>query len=42
MEKASEINTEDTYALESLKQLYYRLKMMDKFDEVNKKLEDLK
>ncbi|PTN09323.1 tetratricopeptide repeat protein [Mangrovibacterium marinum] len=42
MEKASEVNAEDTYALESLKQLYYRLKMMDKFDEVNKKLEDLK
>ncbi|WP_372772341.1 tetratricopeptide repeat protein [Mangrovibacterium sp.] len=42
MEKASEINAEDTYSLESLKQLYYRLKMMDKFDEVNKKLEDLK
>ncbi len=42
MEKASEINPEDTYSLESLKTLYYRLKMMDKFDEVNKKLEDLK
>ncbi|MDD4190799.1 MAG: tetratricopeptide repeat protein [Mangrovibacterium sp.] len=42
MEKASEINAEDTYSLESLKTLYYRLKMMDKFDEVNKKLEDLK
>ncbi|MEL7586338.1 MAG: tetratricopeptide repeat protein [Prolixibacteraceae bacterium] len=42
MEKASEINPEDTFSLESLKTLYYRLKMMDKFDEVNKKLEDLK
>lgn len=42
MEKASEINAEDTFSLESLKTLYYRLKMMDKFDEVNKKLEDLK
>lgn len=42
MEKASEVNPEDTFSLESLKQLYYRLKMMDKFDEVNKKLEDLK
>ncbi|MGV8096636.1 MAG: tetratricopeptide repeat protein [Mangrovibacterium sp.] len=42
MEKASEVNPEDTYSLESLKTLYYRLKMMDKFDEVNKKLEDLK
>ncbi|MGE4585724.1 MAG: tetratricopeptide repeat protein [Mangrovibacterium sp.] len=41
MEKASEINSEDTYSLESLKTLYYRLKMMDKFEEVNKKLEDL-
>ncbi|WP_163711824.1 tetratricopeptide repeat protein [Mangrovibacterium lignilyticum] len=42
MEKASEVNPEDTFSLESLKQLYYRLKMMDEFDEVNKKLEDLK
>jgi len=42
MERASEINPEDTYSLESLKTLYYRLKMMDKFEEVNKKLEDLK
>lgn len=42
MEKASEVNPEDTFSLESLKQLYYRLKMMDKFDEVTKKLEDLK
>ncbi|MEN6454693.1 MAG: tetratricopeptide repeat protein [Prolixibacteraceae bacterium] len=42
MEKASEVNAEDTFSLESLKTLYYRLKMMDKFDEVNKKLEDLK
>ena len=42
MEKASEINPKDTYSLESLKTLYYRLKMMDKFDEVNKKIEDLK
>jgi len=42
MEKASEVNPEDTFSLESLKTLYYRLKMMDKFDEVNKKLEDLK
>ncbi|MBK5202694.1 MAG: tetratricopeptide repeat protein [Prolixibacteraceae bacterium] len=42
MEKASEINPKDTYSLESLKTLYYRLKMMEKFDEVNKKIEDLK
>ena len=42
MEKASEINPKDTYSLESLKTLYYRLKMMDKFDEVNKKIEDIK
>ncbi len=42
MEKASEVNPEDTYSLESLKTLYYRLKMMDKFDVVNKKLEDMK
>jgi len=42
MEKASEINPKDTYSLESLKTLYYRLKMMDKFDEVSKKIEDIK
>jgi tetratricopeptide (TPR) repeat protein len=37
-------NTKQTElsALETLKTLYYRLKMMDKFDEVNAKLEELK
>ena len=49
MEKASEITPKEPESittlkssLESLKTLYYRLKMMDKLDEVNKKIEDLK
>ena len=42
MEKASEINPEDITALETLKNIYYRLKMMDKYDEATKKVDDLK
>ena len=51
MEKAAKFSSDadtdsskQTYtsALETLKTLYYRLKMMDKFDEVNSKLEELK
>lgn len=51
MEKAAEyaaVGTTDAAkqtelsALETLKTLYYRLKMMDKFDVVNSKLEELK
>ncbi len=41
MEKASEINPDDLYALEALKTLYYRLKMMDKYDSVMKRLSEL-
>ncbi len=42
MLKASEINPKDTYALESLKQLYYRLNEAEKRAEVEAKLEELK
>jgi len=37
LEKAVEYNPKDTYIFEQLKNLYYRLKMMDKFDAMNKK-----
>jgi len=37
LEKAVEYNPKDTYILDQLKNLYYRLKMMDKFDALNKK-----
>ncbi|KOH46317.1 tetratricopeptide repeat protein [Sunxiuqinia dokdonensis] len=42
--EAANENTKQTElsALETLKTLYYRLKMMDKFDEVNATLEELK
>jgi tetratricopeptide (TPR) repeat protein len=42
MEKASELNPKDRFILEHLKNLYYRLKMMDKFKEVSAKLDSLK
>lgn len=38
MEKCREISPKDPYALESLRNLYYRLKMMDKYEEVLKEL----
>lgn len=38
MEKAHEINPEDISTMETLKLLYYRMKMMDKHDEIDKKL----
>ncbi|MFV0365394.1 MAG: tetratricopeptide repeat protein [Mangrovibacterium sp.] len=41
MEKASEADPNDTYSLESLKQLYYRLNEMDKRDAVQAKLDAL-
>jgi tetratricopeptide (TPR) repeat protein len=41
MEKANEINPTDKYALESLKNLYYREKMMDKHAQVLEKLKNL-
>lgn len=37
LEKAVQYNPKDTYILDQLKNLYYRLKMMDKFEAVNKK-----
>ncbi len=37
LENAVKYNPKDTYILEQLKNLYYRLKMMDKFDALNKK-----
>jgi len=40
-EKAVEINPESIEALENLKILYYRLQMMDKREEIIKKLEEL-
>ena len=38
MERCQEIKPGDTYLLESLKNLYYRLKQLDKYEEVLKKL----
>ena len=36
MEKCREIKPDDPYALESLRNLYYRLKMMEKYEEILK------
>jgi tetratricopeptide (TPR) repeat protein len=41
MEKAHQINPTDKYTLESLKTLYYRLKMLDKHAEVVEKMKNL-
>jgi tetratricopeptide (TPR) repeat protein len=41
MEKALEIKPTDKYTLESLKTLYYRLKMMDKHAEIIEKMKNL-
>lgn len=38
MEKCNEIKPDDVYALESLKNLYYRLKMIEKYNAVLEKL----
>jgi len=38
MERCQEIKPGDTYSLESLKNLYYRLKQLEKYEEVLKKL----
>ncbi|HPJ77608.1 MAG: tetratricopeptide repeat protein [Prolixibacteraceae bacterium] len=38
MEKCQELKPGDPYSLESLKNLYYRLKQLDKYEEVLKKL----
>jgi len=37
LENAVKYNPKDTYILDQLKNLYYRLKMMDKFEALNKK-----
>ncbi|NJM14485.1 MAG: hypothetical protein HC896_03090 [Bacteroidales bacterium] len=42
MEKALEINPDDIGALETLKTLYYRLKMEDKHNEIQERLDKLK
>jgi len=39
MEKAYQLNPDDTYTMESLKELYYRLKKTDKYNEIKAKLE---
>lgn len=41
MEKAHEINPKDRPSLETLKSLYYRLKMNDKLEETNKLLKEM-
>lgn len=41
MEKANELKPDDVYSLRSLKELYYRLKMTDKYDAVKAKLDQL-
>lgn len=41
MEKANEINPTDRSSLETLKSLYYRMKMNDKLEEVTKKIKEL-
>ena len=39
MEKAHEINAEDVYAMRSLQELYYRLKLTDKYNAIKAELE---
>ena len=39
MERASQIDPEDTYSLQNLRNIYYRLEMTDKYNEVVKKLQ---
>jgi tetratricopeptide (TPR) repeat protein len=39
MEKAHQLNPQDTYTMESLKELYYRLKKTDKYNEIKTQLE---
>ncbi len=41
MEKAHELKPDDVYAMRSLKELYYRLKMTDKYDAVKARLDKL-
>jgi len=41
MEKANELKPNDVYAMRSLKELYYRLKMTDKYNDLKAKLDAL-
>jgi tetratricopeptide (TPR) repeat protein len=41
MEKANELKADDVYAMRSLKELYYRLKMTDKYNAIKAKLDKL-
>ena len=41
MEKANELKPDDLFAMRSLKELYYRLKMTDKYDAIKAKLDKL-
>jgi tetratricopeptide (TPR) repeat protein len=41
MEKANQLKADDLYALRGLKELYYRLRMTDKYNEVKAKLDVL-
>jgi tetratricopeptide (TPR) repeat protein len=41
MEKADELKANDVYAMRSLKELYYRLKMTDKYNDIKAKLDAL-
>ncbi len=41
MEKAYELKPDDVYAMQSLKELYYRLKLTDKYNSVKAKLDAL-
>ena len=41
MEKAHELDPKDINSLQTLKTIYYRLQMMDKFNEVKEKLDSL-
>jgi tetratricopeptide (TPR) repeat protein len=41
MEKANELKANDVYAMRSLKELYYRLKMTDKYNDIKAKLDAL-
>jgi tetratricopeptide (TPR) repeat protein len=41
MERASEIDPQDVYSLQNLRNIYYRLNMTDKYEEVRKKLEGM-
>jgi len=41
MEKANELKPDDIYAMKSLKELYYRLKMTDKYNDIKAKIDAL-